>query len=192
MTPTHELVLFSAAGLVRWGQRKNQNGRQPHQMLEEFDQMASNTFFSQGGFSWTSSTGVQAIIDCVAIPRQWASSLVVAVTHSEIVLGSGDFTNHKVDFAKVGMRAPGARTDLLRKPRVCDVRAAAEGGCIIERLRRSQSGLALIPTHSSWPSGLESSQRNSFPSQHAALETRGLQKTKPLPSLRRSSQCFAS
>ena len=42
------------------------------------------------------------------------------------------------------------------------------------RLRRSQSGLHLMPTESSWPSGFESSQRNSFPSQHAVLENRGL------------------
>ena len=48
-------------------------------------------------------------------PRQWASSLVVAGTHGEIVLGSGDFTDHKVVYAKVRMRAPGARTDLLEK-----------------------------------------------------------------------------
>ena len=40
-------------------------------------------------------------MDFVAIPRQWASSLVVAGPHGEIVLGSGDFTGHKVVFAKV-------------------------------------------------------------------------------------------
>ena len=71
--------------------------------------------------------GAQARIDYVAIPRQWASSLVVAGTRGEIVLGSGDFTDHKVVYAKVRMRAPGARTNLLRKPRVCDVRAVVEG-----------------------------------------------------------------
>ena len=98
-------------------EKENQNGRQLHQMLEEFDQIASNTFFLQGGSSWTSSTGAQARIDYVAIPRQWALSLVVAGTHGEIVLGCGDFTGQKVVYAKVRMRAPGARTDLLRKPR---------------------------------------------------------------------------
>ena len=56
-------------------EKENQNGRQLHQMLEEFDQIASNTFFLQGGSSWTSSTGAKARIDYVAIPRQWASSL---------------------------------------------------------------------------------------------------------------------
>ena len=66
-------------------EKENQHGRQLHQMLEEFDQIASNTFFSQGGSSWTSSTGAQAKIDYVAIPRQWAS-LVVVGTHGEIVL----------------------------------------------------------------------------------------------------------
>ena len=126
-------------------EKENQNGRQLHQMLEEFDQIASNTFFLQGGSSWTSSTGAQARIDYVAIPRQWASSLVVAGTHGEIVLGSGDFTDHKVVYAKVRMRAPGARTDLLRKPRVCDARAVVEGGCVIEQFREELAKAPEIP-----------------------------------------------
>ena len=33
-------------------ENENKHGRHLHQMLEEFDQMASNSFFSQGGFSW--------------------------------------------------------------------------------------------------------------------------------------------
>ena len=126
-------------------EKENQNGRQLHQMLEEFDQLASNTFFSQGGFSWTSSTAAQARNDYVATPRQWASSLVVAGTHREIVLGTGDFTDHKVVYAKVWMRAPGARTDLLRKPRVCDARAAVEGGWTIEQFREELARAPEIP-----------------------------------------------
>ena len=126
-------------------EKENQNGRQLHQMLQEFDQIASNTFFLQGGSSWTSSTGAQARIDYVAIPRQWASSLVVAGTHGEIVLVSGDFTDHKVVYAKVRMRAPGARTDLLRKPRVCW--AVVEGGCVIEQFRDE---LAKAPEITKW------------------------------------------
>ena len=85
---------ISSIGPMR-PEKENQNGRQLHEMLEEFDQIASNTFFLQGGSSWASSTGAQARIDYVAIPRQWASSLVVAGTHGEIVLGSGDFTDRK-------------------------------------------------------------------------------------------------
>ena len=126
-------------------EKENQNGRQLHQMQEEFDQIASNTFFLQGGSSWTSSTGAQARIDYVAIPRLWASSLVVAGTHGEIVLGSGDFTDHKVVYAKVRMRAPAARTDLLRKPRVSDARAVVEGGCVIEQFREELAKAPEIP-----------------------------------------------
>ena len=126
-------------------EKENQNGRQPHQMLEEFDQMASNTFFSQGGFSWASSAGAKARIDYVAIPRQWTWSLVVVGTHCEIVLGSGDFTGHKVVYAKVRMRAPDARTDLLRKPRVCDARAVVEEGCVVEQLREELAKAPEIP-----------------------------------------------
>ena len=126
------------------------------------------------------------------IPRHWASSLVVAGTHREIVLGSGDFTDHKVVYAKVRMRAPGARTDLLRKPRVCDVRAAVEGGYTIEKFR---DGLAKAPEIPKWV-GIDAhaellAKWHSFPSQHTALENRGLPKGL-LPSLRRSSQCLAS
>ena len=81
----------------------------------------------------------------MSISRQWASSLVVAGTHGEIVLGSGDFTDHKVVYAKVRMRAPGARTDLLRKPRVCDARAVVEGGCVIEQFREELAKDPEIP-----------------------------------------------
>ena len=126
-------------------EKENQNGRQLHQRLEEFDQIASNTFFLQGGSSWTSSTGAKARIDYVAIPRQWASSLVVAGTHGEIVLGSGDFTDHKVVYAKVRMRVPGARTNLLRKRRVCDTRAVVEGGCVIEQFRDELAKAPEVP-----------------------------------------------
>ena len=91
--------------------KENHNGRQLHQTLEEFDQMASSTSFWQGGFSWTSSTGAQARIDHVTIRRQRASSLVVACIHREMVLGCGDFTDHKVFKANVKLRAPGARTE---------------------------------------------------------------------------------
>ena len=77
--------------------------------------------------------------------RQWASSLVVAGTHGEIVLGSGDFTDHKVLYAKVRMRALGAGTDLLRKPRLCDARAVVEGGCVIEQFRGELAEAPEIP-----------------------------------------------
>ena len=73
------------------------------------------------------------------------SSLVVAGTHGEIVLGSGDFTDHKVVYAKVRMRAPGARTDLLRKPRVCDARAVVEGAYVIEQFREELAKAPEIP-----------------------------------------------
>ena len=84
-------------------------------------------------------------IDYVAIPRQWASSLVVAGTRGEIVLGSGYFKDHKVVYAKVRKRAPGARTDLLRKPRVCDARAVVEGGCVIGQFREKLAKAPEIP-----------------------------------------------
>ena len=144
--PTHGLDLFRAAGLVRWGQRERESKwTTATQMLKEFDQIASNTFFSQGGFSWTSSTGAQARIEYVAIPRQWASSLVLAGTHEETVLGSGDFTDHKVVYAKVRMRALGAWTDPSRKPLVCDARAVVEAGCVIEQFREELAKALEIP-----------------------------------------------
>ena len=47
--------------------------------------------------------------------------------------------DHKVAYAKVRMRAPGSRTDLLRKPQVCDARASMEGGRITDEFREEFS-----------------------------------------------------
>ena len=55
------------------------------------------------------------------------------------------FTDHKVVCAKVRMRAPGARTDLSRKCRVCDARAVVEGGCVIEKFREELAKAPEIP-----------------------------------------------
>ena len=43
------------------------------------------------------------------------------------------------------MRVPGARTDLLRMPRVCDARAVMEGGCVIEQFREELAKAPEIP-----------------------------------------------
>ena len=48
-------------------------------------------------------------------------------------------------YAKVRMRALGARTNILRKPRVCDARAVVEGGCVIEQFRKELAKAPEIP-----------------------------------------------
>ena len=125
-------------------EKENKNGRQLHQMLGEFDQMASNPFlagwFLFDVFCW--SAGQNRLH---RYPGNWLLRLWLLARTGEIVLGSGDFTDHTVVCARVRMRAPGARTDLSRKPRVCDARAVMAGGCVIEQFLEELAKAPEIP-----------------------------------------------
>ena len=114
-------------------------------MLEECDQVASNTFFRRVVSLGRLPLERRPESMTWRFPGNGLRRLWMLAHTRKLSWALETSPDHNVVHAKVRMRAPGARTDLLRKPQVCDTRAAMEGGWITDEFREELARAPEIP-----------------------------------------------
>ena len=95
-----DLSAFKECVLVFHAPPENKNGSCfRRKKTEEFQLVAANTWFVEGGPTWTSSSGTAHRLDYVAVPFGWRSALKAAGTSQTMSLQCNEHQDRNVVYA---------------------------------------------------------------------------------------------